>query len=329
MRVSIIVMFASMALRLVSSETAECSTLSSTQEEGDELSMLQRKKIHGKHSFTESDAIVNARSGSLELGHVLAGLAIDPAQSSETQQLFQSFRICGQCSSFRRFGEPHDGGYLMCMDGLKEHQLKAAYSFGVEHHDQWSEDVVKEFGVTVNQFDCTVDSSSCKGCKFFKKCIVSQDGMHPGPRGKENDWNMAQALEQTSQANASDGSLLLKMDIEGSEWPVYATEQAETLKKFGQIIVEFHWIQKADKHAEYLKAVQHILAAGFKVVHLHGNNYAGMYTVNTKTIPDVLEVTFAHSAARPDGCSSDQDMQQLDAANNPSSPELPLAKLSD
>lgn len=251
-----------------------------------------------------------------------------PNASSATSGLFQSYRICGQCGSYQRFGEANDGGYLMCMDGLQKGSVGAAYSLGVEHHDQWSEDVMKNLGVTVNQFDCTVDrGSDCQSCKFFKKCIVSADGKHPVQGHETEGWSLNQALAQTGQATAADGTLLMKMDIESSEWPIYAAEPPEVLKKFGELIVEFHNLQNEARHAEYLQAMQHILAAGFKVAHLHGNNYGSMYQSGEKSIPEVLEVTFVHGAARPQGCSSDQLYESLDAPNNPSAPELPNAHL--
>ena len=43
-----------------------------------------------------------------------------------TKELLRSFKICGSCNNFRRFGEPHDGGYLMCMDHMDG--VTAAYS---------------------------------------------------------------------------------------------------------------------------------------------------------------------------------------------------------
>lgn len=251
-----------------------------------------------------------------------------PDVSSATKSLFQSFKVCGQCGSYQRFGEPNDGGYLMCMDGLKQGSVSAAYSLGVEHHDLWSEDVTKHLGITVNQFDCTVNSgSNCQACKFFKKCIVSADGNHPVPDHETEGWSLNQALSETGQATAADGSLLMKMDIESSEWPIYASEPPEVLKKFGELIVEFHNLQDQGRHAEYLQAMQHIQAAGFKVAHLHGNNYGSMYQTGDKSIPEVLEVTFVHGAARPEGCAADQLYEKLDAPNNPTAPELPNAHL--
>jgi hypothetical protein len=244
-----------------------------------------------------------------------------------SKSFLETFKICGQCNNFQRFGEPKDGGYLMCMDGLQKGAVRAAYSLGVEHHDQWSEDVAKTLDIPVNQFDCTVEGSDCVGCKFFKKCIVSADDQHPVPGHKDEGWSLMQALKETSQDHSADGSLLMKMDIESSEWPIYAYESPDVLKKFGQLIVEFHNLQDEARHPEYLQAMQHILAAGFKVAHLHGNNFDGMYELGSSTIPRVLEVTFIHGAARPGGCSTEQLYEGLDAPNRPDVAELPMAHI--
>jgi hypothetical protein len=252
-------------------------------------------------------------------------------EGGTTRRLLESFRICGQCGNFQRFGEANDGGYLMCMDGLKKGSVTAAYSLGVEHHDQWSEDVVKNLGIPVNQFDCTVDASDCKSCNFFKKCIVAADGKHPVPGHETEGWSLQEAVSKTSKgaamAQIPDSSLLMKMDIESSEWPIYASEPPEILKKFGELIVEFHGLHNEARHAEYLQAMHHISSAGFKVAHIHGNNFEGMYQTGSEEIPRVVEVTFVHGSARPNGCAGDQLYEKLDASNNPDVAELPLADL--
>ena len=43
----------------------------------------------------------------------------------DTKELFQSFSICGNCETWQRFGENHDGGYLSCMDNMKNGNLFA------------------------------------------------------------------------------------------------------------------------------------------------------------------------------------------------------------
>lgn len=306
--------------------------LAAAQEEscsnGDGMSSDASSMLSIKTSVSQQSSVMSSQMKSMAMSNKFSDHANLQPDGSATKGLFESFKLCGQCKKFQRFGEPNDGGYLMCMDGLQKGSVSGAFSLGVEHHDQWSEDVIKNLGVTVNQFDCTVDSSDCKACKFHKKCVVTSDGKHPVPGHETEGWSLNQALSETGHGAAKDGSLLMKMDIESSEWPIYAQESPDVLKKFGELIVEFHQLQNEARHAEYLAGMQHILAAGFKVAHLHGNNYEGMYTSGANTIPNVLEVTFVHGDARAGGCSGDQIYsKELDAANNPTAPELPMAHI--
>ena len=237
-----------------------------------------------------------------------------------TKDLLRSFRVCGDCQNFRRFGEPHDGGYLMCMDHM--HGVTAAYSVGVEQHDKWSGDVNGAWHVPVYQMDCTVSKPAqmCPGCQFFRNCLST-------PGGPQPSWTLAETLQQTGQGAAADRSLFGKIDIEGSEWGALATADVATLRKFRQLAVEFHWLDRSYKHADYLKAIQNLQAAGFRVVHLHGNNFSPMYNAQEFQIPSVVEVTFDANAASMATCLSDQKMRPLDSANNALKAELPLAHL--
>ena len=71
-----------------------------------------------------------------------------------------SLRLWGRARPFKRFGEENDGGYLHCMDSLQPSTLRAAYSMGVEQHDQWSLDVFNAFNIPIFQYDCTVSTPS-------------------------------------------------------------------------------------------------------------------------------------------------------------------------
>jgi len=115
------------ALRFVTSQDiAACVN----REDGcDAVTMLQSRTKLDKDSTASIEAIDHARHLSLDLANLFAGLAA-ALPKSDTQKLFESFRLCGQCSSFRRFGESNDGGYLMCMDAFKNKTMQAAYSFG-------------------------------------------------------------------------------------------------------------------------------------------------------------------------------------------------------
>eukprot|EP00928_Gymnodinium_smaydae_P100846 TRINITY_DN9999_c0_g1_i1.p1 TRINITY_DN9999_c0_g1~~TRINITY_DN9999_c0_g1_i1.p1 ORF type:complete len:230 (-),score=43.15 TRINITY_DN9999_c0_g1_i1:275-964(-) len=222
----------------------------------------------------------------------------------------------------------------MCMDGNNPTSssgsnplgVTAAYSLGVEKHDQWSLDVAKRLDVDVNQLDCTVDDGTCKDphCKFFKKCAGADDG-NAQP---DNVWTLSQLLQQTSRSDAADSTLLMKMDIEGSEWKIFELEKVATLRKFSQLIVEFHDLQASEKHGMYVKGMRKILDADFRVVHLHGNNNGGVYSVGGASIPMVIEVTFVRNGDELSaGCAAGQLYDKLDAPNKPEADELPMAKL--
>ena len=51
-----------------------------------------------------------------------------------------------------RFGEPNDGGYLLCANLLGD--VKSAYSYGISGYDQWGCDVSTRLRVPVHQYDC-------------------------------------------------------------------------------------------------------------------------------------------------------------------------------
>jgi len=243
-----------------------------------------------------------------------------------TKDLLKSFQICTSCNSYIRAGEEHDGGYLTCLDNLQGSQVKAAYSLGVEAHDQWSLDIYKVTQMPIHQFDCTVDDPAqpCPACDFNKICLKGASGEGGYPGGPNMD--LSEILTLTGQSAAPRASLLMKMDIEGSEWPILADGGAD-LTKFEQVIVEFHWLNQTDKHAQYAQAMKNLLDAGFSLWHLHGNNYNGMYTVAEYSIPKVLEATFLLEGQALKTCLTGQEYSDGDRANNASAPELPMANV--
>ena len=48
-----------------------------------------------------------------------------------------------------RFGEPNEGGYLMCGNLLSS--IKVGYSYGIAGYDQWGCDVARKLNLRVHQ----------------------------------------------------------------------------------------------------------------------------------------------------------------------------------
>merc|ERR1719199_2442338 len=138
---------------------------------------------------------------------------------------------------------------------------------------------------------------------------------------------LTQIFKESGNANAKDRSLLLKIDVESAEWKVFAEEPVENLRKFREIVVEYHWISQEENHDLYLAAVKKIEAAGFAVTHLHGNNYGGgLQYFGEYSIPNVLEVTYIQKPAQ--GCAANIPYRlPLDEPNNAGAEELDDAEL--
>jgi len=183
-----------------------------------------------------------------------------------------------------RFGAEHDGGYVM-LDDLEG--IEAAFSFGVGPDCSWDLELA-ERGIRTYQFDHTVDRAPVihPNLSFFKRKIVS---------APDEDGETIGGLLDRYGSNA-DANLLLKMDIEGDEWQVLEHAERRHLRKFAQIVCEFHGFDQAirEEWRDQSKRVLQKLAADFEVVHVHGNNAAPFVSIGNVPFPRILEVTFAN-----------------------------------
>ena len=87
-------------------------------------------------------------------------------------------------------------------------------------------------------------------------------------------------------------NMILKIDIEGMEWEFLNTVESDILKKFDQIIFEFHNIIKPQT-INIVKMLEK-LNQTHDLVHLHGNNSSNLLKVGYSYIPDVFEATYVN-----------------------------------
>lgn len=268
--------------------------------------------------------VLSAQSQNLD--QVLQKYA-DELEKGDTHDFLRTLRLCAPCNTYERIGEPHDGGYVMCTDGLDK-GLVGAYSYGINGFDGWGMEIAKRYKIPLNEYDCTNfnEPAVCSGCDvhFHGECILNQNGDKLKPFYK----TLTQQLKESGNANAAERSLLLKIDVEAAEWDIFAQEPVENMKKFREIVVEYHWLNKQDQHPLYLAAVKKIEEAGFAVSHLHGNNYGGGNVhFDGYRIPNVLEVTYIQKPAQ--GCAANipYHIPNLDTPNNAAAYEIPDARL--
>jgi hypothetical protein len=319
--------------------TLVCSVLALTaiaEEPEGQCLMSLRSERSKKHPGEKSNDSANLQvdtsiaawlRGSKQLGLILVSAASHESVSSDTTELLRSFRPCATCNKHKRYGESHDGGYVMCDDDMELGQLKAAYSYGVNGFDGWGNAISEKYQIPVFEYDCTNSKhpEKCPTCdlRFNSECIIGNSSPSKAKYG-----TLSQHFQRNGHGGVGQSSMLLKIDVEGAEWPVFSEEPAENLRKFREIVVEFHNLDQVSQHPAFLHAVKNILGAGFVVEHIHGNNNGGKALIGGQMVPKVLEVTYLQRPA--DTASTCLDHSVLlpeDAQNNVNMPDLPPATL--
>jgi hypothetical protein len=216
-----------------------------------------------------------------------------------------------------RFGCAHDGGYILINDFA---DVDTAFSFGIATDESWDKEIVNR-GLTVYQFDHTVDEPKTDNPRLvFAKKKISTD-FFAGPETETLPCLINRYDRKNIRPN-----LLLKIDIENSEWDVFDTTPPELLKRFTQIVGEFHYFQGlAEEHWRNLYArVLKKLSDSFAIVHVHANNFAGFSVIANVMIPNVLELTFANRGVYSFSETDEIFPGPLDAPNDPSQPDMHL-----
>jgi hypothetical protein len=294
--------------------------------------------VWGSHSY---HPFYTPSSDASHLISAEANLSAMPGWEATTFALLRKFRVCTTCNHWERIGEWFDGGYLTCLDEAAHWPPKAIYSMGISTHDKWSVDLAARLNVSAYQFDCTVASApQCVGCPnvpglaqlihFHRVCIAAED--HHQDPFPGMSWNLSYALEQTGNLNASENSLIMKMDIEGSEWPIFEAESREILSKFGTLIIEFHRFDFQYKFGQYLRAMEVLEGAGFRVAHSRGNNCCRTVHYGIDSIPMILEVTLIRRSGALNETECEQGYQRqssLDHKNLPGGPNMGPAYLAE
>jgi hypothetical protein len=165
---------------------------------------------------------------------------------------------------FKRFGEPNDGGYLLCANLLAS--VQSGYSYGISGYDQWGCDVSRGLTVPVHEYDCfnlQVPSCPLGRTVFHGECI----GAEPATL----DGRPFDTLENQFAKNG-DGAkrVVVKMDVEGAEWDSLLRAPDDVLQRIDQLTIELHGVREQERFI----AVVMKLKKFFYVASLHFNNFA-------------------------------------------------------
>jgi hypothetical protein len=162
-----------------------------------------------------------------------------------------------------RFGEAHDGGYLLCANLLGA--VQAGYSYGISGYDKWGCDVSIKLTVKLHHYDCfNTEEPKCPAgdTVFHTECI--------GPTTKTEEGRVFDTLQnQLAKNGDANRRVVVKMDVEGAEWDSLLHAPDETLARIDQLAIEFHYTDEE----RFVKTVRR-LKQFFHVAHLHFNNFA-------------------------------------------------------
>jgi len=189
--------------------------------------------------------------------------------------LFQEIRpVTLENCEWERFGGKSDGGYLMCSNLMENAEI--LYSYGIGGGDGWACDVSKVTGLSVHQYDCfDLRRPACPGLPaekfiFHEECV---EGEKQTIEGRIYDT----ILSHLEQNGDSEKTLIIKMDVEGSEWETLMNTPDETLSRIDQLSLEFHDV---DKNLFQKLLLIRRLKNHFYIVNIHFNNHACAYDIS-------------------------------------------------
>lgn len=210
-----------------------------------------------------------------------------------------------------RFGEPNDGGYLMCANLLEN--VVAGYSYGISGYDQWGCDISRAQSVPVHQYDCfDPEQPSCAGgdTRFHDECL----GATAVRAGDGQRYDMLE--KQLADNGHGAARVVVKMDVEGAEWDALRLASEPVLQRIDQLVVEFH----GTGDERYLATLRR-LKQFFHVAHLHFNNFSCWDGLDPfpSSVYEVLLVSQRLGVADPSGTAVRP--HRLDAVNNLKAPD--------
>jgi hypothetical protein len=163
---------------------------------------------------------------------------------------------------FERVGDAHDGGYVVCKNLLD--RVQSVYSYGISGSDQWGCSLSARLKLPVHQYDCfNLDRPACAGASpvFHEECV--------GGKKVTDSGRLFDTVEAQIGKNGDAGKrVIMKMDVEGSEWDSFLATPDSVLKQIDQLSVEFHGVEEA-RFVDVIRKLKTV----FHVVNVHQNNW--------------------------------------------------------
>lgn len=239
-------------------------------------------------------------------------------EREQRQALFETLHPVALTNcELERFGEAHDGGYLMCRNLLGA--VESSYSYGIAGYDKWGCDISTTLEVPVHEYDCF--NTSRPACAtgdpvFHAECVGDTTRIEEGRPFDTIENQLAKNGDRSKR-------IVLKIDVEGAEWESFLSAPDEVFESIDQMAVEFHWLQHDGRWVQderYLNVLTR-LKRFFEIAHVHFNNASCVDGLDP--FPTwAYEVLFVSKRlAVVDPTRKAPGRHPLDARNNPSFPD--------
>ena len=156
---------------------------------------------------------------------------------------------------FERVGDKHDGGYVICKNLVG--RAESLYSYGISATDNWGCTLSARLKRPVHQYDCfNTDRPPCEGATplFHEECV--------GPKRETLEGRLFDTVDAQIARNGDTGKrLVMKMDVEGAEWPSLLSMSDAVLQQIDQLSVEFHGVEEGH-YADTMKHLAALLSRG-------------------------------------------------------------------
>lgn len=247
------------------------------------------------------------------------GVQLDGATKNTSEkdfwELVSSLKVSEIEGELTRIGSEGDGGYVVPQTVI-ENSKNVCFSAGVHLNSDFEFDLA-ERGIRCHLIDFSVEAPAARHDLFgFTRKFLSSSSF-PDTHISLEDWICE--FDQESD-------LLLKMDIEGSEWPVLSTVPAHILDRFSMIVLELHGLDRLDQAGPFsvMSEVLKKLLDRFHIVNAHPNNYRGESVIFGFRIPEVVELTLVHKKLGITQGKVASSLRAPNLKNNPDSAEILL-----
>lgn len=201
---------------------------------------------------------------------------------TRVEELIKSLSPVETLKPLIRLGPKGDGGYLI-PDDLEG--VEACFSPGVSTISGFESDCANR-GMKVFMADKSVDqpAESHENFNFIKKYLGCTNN---GDFITIDDW-----VVNSGVSNGSD--LILQIDIEGYEYEVFLSISDQLMKRFRIIVAEFHFLDQLwnKPFFDIASRVFEKINQTHECVHIHPNNYSGIFKKGGLEIPILSEFTF-------------------------------------